>query len=450
MTQPTPHRHVLSGYSWFRPGVRIAIAFQLLLALGFSLVLTASAAEKINPRGIAGNAPMEFKARSRGRRQIKRNLVKPAAKPATSVTEIHGGIEIGSKGVKAVVIKVGADMQAADEGYKLNKLFEGTQATTIMRRDDKNRFTPEAISDTANAVKDYYRQMIEIYKVPSANIHIVGSSGLNAVNPNDLRSAIKERVGKDLDGFLTPEDEVTMLITGTIPRFVQAGKRRNVPNREQSVLIDIGSGNTKGGYRENEVLAANSFNYATFDIRQATVTFTTTIEKEIAAKNLTMGFSQVARTLADSLLRKPLHDAVERKPGLINRPRVYLSGGIIWAMVTLLHPEAIENDFVQVTTDDIRQFREMVASNQAELMNPNLEKKIPDAEVRAKAEKDLNNVRKIFTPNNLIAGAEILSSISDELSLKNRRVRFARQGVWGWLLSYTALQSGATEVKASN
>jgi hypothetical protein len=129
---------------------------------------------------------------------------------------------------------------------------------------------------------------------------------------------------------------------------------------------------------------------------------------------------------------------VSRKPGLFNRKKIYLSGGIIWAMETLLHPED-RRSFTPVTTDDISNFYNRAISDPEGLLNPDLST-IRDPNVRQEAEREVESVRNTFTPKNLIAGAELIKAASTELSFPGKRLLFARFGHLAWILSYVRLQ----------
>ncbi|MEP7339048.1 MAG: hypothetical protein ABI977_15035, partial [Acidobacteriota bacterium] len=62
--------------------------------------------------------------------------------------KLHGGIEIGSKGVKATAI----NFTRKGNGYDVKILYTETINTTIMKVKE-NKFTPEAINETVQAVQ---------------------------------------------------------------------------------------------------------------------------------------------------------------------------------------------------------------------------------------------------------------------------------------------------------
>lgn len=360
------------------------------------------------------------------------------ARSAKEPGELYGGIEVGSKGVKATAIRV----TDSKEGYGIKLIYAEVVNTTIMQTKD-NKFVPEVIRDTAQAVNKLYTRMQQEYKVPKERIGIIGSSGLRADNPLDLVNAVKETTGKTMS-FLDVESEVQLSLVGTIPQRYRV-RRGWADNRGVSVLIDIGSGNTKGGYQVLRQMptGAPDYDYVTVGIPKGTVSFANEINQAIG-DNPDLGFfAQKAKALSPTSVRISLRKEMERKPGLYNRQRVYLTGGIVWAMVTMLYPED-RRTFVPLTFEDINKFHRMVTSHPdslQELLNPDLSKKIANSAVRKEAEKEFENLRNAFSPKNLIAGAEILKSVAVEFNLTGKRIRFARYGYLAWILSYVRLQT---------
>jgi hypothetical protein len=350
---------------------------------------------------------------------------------------IYGGIEIGSKGIKATVIRVYGE----GEGYGVKLAYAEVINTTLMQLKDNN-FSPEAIADTTQAVHKLLTRMRQEYLVPDSNINIIGSSGLRADNPDDLVKAIREKTGKTMP-FLDIESEVQLSVVGTIPQRIRT-RTGWADNRGISVLIDIGSGNTKGGYQVIRQVPTGppSYDYVTVGIPKGTVSFTSEISNAVGETADLSVFAQQTKTLGRKSIRAALRKEMERKPGLVNRQRVYLTGGIVWALATLLYPED-RRTFVPLTAEDIEKFHQLVTRNPQDLqklLNPDLTRTIRNRELRKEAEKEMESVRNAFTPRNLIAGAEILKAISTEFNLSGKRIRFARYGYLAWILSYVRLQ----------
>ncbi|MGH9800864.1 MAG: hypothetical protein ACRD82_10910, partial [Blastocatellia bacterium] len=300
-------------------------------------------------------------------------------------------------------------------------------------------FTPEAIRDTANAIQRFHQRMRQEYRIPAEQIHVAISSGVIGNNPQDVSSEITKRTGLTAP-FLDVDTEVQLTVAGAIPKRYKSGQNW-YDNRSISVLIDVGSGNTKGGYQQLRQVAVGSsgFDYVTWGIPKGTVTFTNEINKAAGESADYKTFANRASALSNDSLRAPLRSEIARKPGLLNRRKVYLSGGIVWAMATLLHPED-RHSFTQLTVDDINNFYNRAITNPEALLEPDISR-INNATLRQEAEREIETVRNTFTPKNLIAGAEILRALATEMNLTGKRMYFARFGHLAWILSYVRLQA---------
>jgi len=103
-------------------------------------------------------------------------------------------------------------------------------------------------------------------------------------------------------------------------------------------------------------------------------------------------------------------------------------GGAVWAMATILYPEN-QDTFMRIKTEDINRFYDMAVKKKNGIFNVDLSK-IKNKEARANAEKQVNSVKKVFTADNIMAGATILKSISENLKLNGREIYFSRYGSW--------------------
>jgi hypothetical protein len=348
--------------------------------------------------------------------------------------KLHGGIEIGSKGVKATALH----FTRKGNGYDVKILYSETINTTIMKVKD-NKFTPEAIAETVEAVKKIFTRLQQEHQISPEHIYIVGSSGLRSDNKQELVSEVKKATGKAMS-FLSVEMEVQLSIAGTIPQQRDDDKPGN--ERHAAMLIDIGSGNTKGGYQQAisaPVTGVPVDEFVTMGIPYGTVTFTNEATRYRKAEGDLREFALDAMLLSPKTLNEQLGREIAKKPGLMVRERLYLTGGIVWAMATLLYPEN-RRAFVPLTAEDINRFHYQARSDVNSLLNPDLSF-ITDQARRMTAQKEIDSVKAAFTPKNIIAGAEILSAVSTEFKLQNKKIWFARFGHLSWILSYVRGQA---------
>ena len=345
-------------------------------------------------------------------------------------TKLHGGIEIGSRGVKGTAI----NFTRKGSGYDVKILYTETINTSIMKVKD-NRFTPEGLKEATDAVKKMFDRMQQEYQVPVEQIYIVGSSGLRANNKPELVSEVQKATGKAMS-FLTVELEVQLSIAGTIPRK-RDDETRPINEREAAMLLDIGSGNTKGGYQLFG--SGQSDEFVTMGIPFGTVSFTNEAGKLRKTEADLGGFALDALLLSPKLLNEGLRKEIEKKPGLLARNRVYLSGGIVWAMATLMRPDN-RRAFVSLTADDIALFHYRARNDVNSLLNPDLSF-ISDELKRNEIKKEIESVKSVFSPKNIIAGAEILNAAAAEFKLEGKEVWFARFSHLSWILSYVRGQA---------
>lgn len=348
--------------------------------------------------------------------------------------ELYGGIEIGAKGIKSLVLRV----VNGDEGYNVSILNAEVINTTLVQTRD-GKFTQQAIRDTGQVVQRFYQRMIQEFKVPADQINIIGSSGLIGDNPLDISDEIKRRIGVEIE-FLDVETEVQLTIAGTIPRRYRVG-RTWYDNRSVSVMVDIGSGNTKGGYQQLRQVAIGrpDYDYVSWGMPIGTVTFTNEVSKAAGGDADLQSFIKRSQELSLTMLRPSIRTEVSRKPGLLNRKKVYVSGGIVWSMITLLHPED-RRSYIPVTLNDINTFYQRVTTDPDGLLNPDLSG-IRNASVREEAEREVESVRNTFTTRNLVAGAEVLKAVANELGFPGKTLIFARFGYLSWVLNYVRLQA---------
>lgn len=340
--------------------------------------------------------------------------------PAAVRAELHAGIEIGGMGVKATVIDVAGDGDDIDITVKLTDSANTALTAGVAMT---GKFDPAAVAATAKAVKKHHDRMTREFMVGPANIHVVGSSGLFAAiadkpdriaeNKTALAKAVKDAAGVELN-FITVKQESELSIAGTLPR----GRRAN------GVLVDIGSGNTKGG------IQIEKDKYATFGIPFGTVTFA-----EFAKKNNVACAKQLA-TLFDQEVAPKLRKGLGELPGIAKRDKIYLSGGAVWGVTTLIHP-ADTKAYTLLTLKEVEAFEAKLIAAGSKLPEPDLST-IANEKQREKAAKEIASVNKVYPPERLLAGVQILKGIFRELGgeEQTKQFYFARHGQLGWLLAY--------------
>jgi hypothetical protein len=349
-------------------------------------------------------------------------------------SELHGGIEIGYKSIKAIAIQI------SEPSGRVKIVY--TEVINNQLAQYKNgKLTTETIGNITQTVETLYRRMQQEYQVLPGQIHIIVCSDLMAENIGELTVTVTARTSKKVT-LLDMQSEASLSIASTIPRRHQ-DRATWFDNRGMSVLIDIGDGNTKGGYQQIRMLPKGKPDYMffTFGIPQGTMTFTDEVAQAAGRAADPRKFALQAQMLSDKSIREPLQHELEKRPGLVNRKKVYLSGGIVWAMVTLLYPQD-RQPLVPITSEDINVFYARAFNDPQSLLHPSLSQ-IRVKQTRMEAEKELEAVRNAFTPENLVAGAEILRTVERVFALngKDREILFPRFSNLSLLVSYIRLQA---------
>lgn len=329
--------------------------------------------------------------------------------------ELYGGIDIGAKGVKLSIIA----LKFSPDGHALFRVVKSETRNTA-----PIECTPAVFSETAKAVHIYLDSLVTRRKIARNRIFVVGSSGLQTalVKNNkqaDLEKTLHDELGSawpDAIPFINAATEAELTVRGTIPR------------REwlTTSTIDIGSGNTKGGYFTTE----SAFEYIDFP---GTVSMTKKIQE--GGKPVDQSAQQVYTDELQSVIKREMG----RKSGFQNRSRVYMMGGIVYALVTYLHPREINTQLVKFTYKDALKFQEMAIQNYEALTNPDLSG-IDGEEAMQKAQADVKTVReKVFKRDEIIAGATLLRGVLEECRRSRPDTKefvFPRGGVIGWISGY--------------
>jgi hypothetical protein len=342
-------------------------------------------------------------------------------------------IEVGSKGVKGKVVQELAALN--EDGSKL-------QISRKEKLEDRNvtAVDPASKAQVVEAVRGMFSEIQERYNIPCEQIVIFGSSGLAQKAPHKdvLIQDIQQAIGRKVQ-FISSDEEAMFVFNGMVPAW----------RRQEVLLIDIGSGNTKGGFLNS------AGKEVPFAVPFGTVTFTKEIEKLQGAKN----FYLAAQTVKQQTLMPEIQSELQRKPGIESVPRIYLAGGISWALFTLTRPCTKEftvkdskqervTSFAPISPEDINTFYYNTSQNQSALFSPNLSQ--CNAEQKQEVQEEIANIKETFTVDNLVAGAEILRAFAEKLGFdKNKKpLFFARSAKDALPIGYLKRQLDNLELDA--
>ncbi len=352
--------------------------------------------------------------------------------PANEPGDLYGGIELSVEGVKAVALRV----SRGEEGPGV-KLVYSEMIHLALGPTSDGTIAPQAPEKAATAVQKLHARLRRQYQVLPERIFLIGSSGLQAQLSEELSSAISRMTGKKLT-FLDTETEVQLKIVGTIPLRNYVGDTW-IDDRNSSVLIEIGNHSTRAGYQLLRYAPSVEYDFVAMNIREGAMSYANAVSRSAGEGADWLAILESAKTLSAASIRAEIKKERETKPGLLNRKRVYLAGAIVWAMATLLYPEERQM-FISLTTKDIALFAAKAARNPHSLLKPNLSR-ISDLELRREIEKEANEVRGVFSPQQLVSGAELLKAIAADLNWREKKIIFARYGEFSCILSYVRLQT---------
>jgi serine/threonine protein kinase len=343
-----------------------------------------------------------------------------------------GAIEIGSKGIKGAVIQELDTVN--DDGYKYKARDEKEGIATR----NVNATKPSAQDDTVKAVSGMMKEIQERFSIPCEQIVIYGSSGLAKKAPHKeaLTKEIEKATGREMK-FISPQDEAQFVFDGVVPDW----------RRSEVVTVDIGSGNTKGTFLKD----AKKKEYENYEVTVGTGD----LSQEIDKKRGDTKFITAAEKIKKEVVVPQIRDAIQRKPGILNSPRIYLAGGISWALATLTHPcdkdqtvkrkEERVAGFTKLRAEDINTFYNNATRDRKTLFQPNLSACSP--EQLARAQKDITKIKTdTFSENDLIAGAEILRAFSEEMKFSEKdSIFFARYAIEALPIGYIIQQLEASK-----
>ncbi len=350
--------------------------------------------------------------------------------------QMHGGIEVDPEGIKATVIRISDAAQGSGAEVVFTEEFN-----VALRQDQDGKYAQGSIKTAGRAIQEYFTLIRQQYQVPPQQIYVIGSSDLDSGNLDELTKEIRANTGASIT-FLDIESEMRLSIIGTIPRRYREGDTW-FDNRSQSVVIDIGSSRTKGGYQQfrQPLVGAPYYDFVAVEIPKGTSSFTDEINRVAGEDAGINKFAVNAKSLGENSLRAFLRNELKRKPGLAHRKKIYLSGAIVRAMMILLRPED-RQPIVSLTASDINIFYQRAVYSPQVLLNPSLSR-IQNDGVRKEVERELEVVKNNFTTKSLIAGAEILKAVASECNFQEegKKILYARFSNMSSISSYLLLRA---------
>jgi hypothetical protein len=339
---------------------------------------------------------------------------------------IYSGIEVGSKGVKMSVVEIG-------KNAKNSGAFNILKDTSI--NTDFISFSPATFTATLNALSWLYTTAEKEYKIPAKRIFTVVSSGVKIQAEKEEKSSW---INSLIDSFrLKVNDNEKQVEVVDVVKEARLSHLGIVPEtrRYSTFLIDIGSGNTKGGYFPY----GNTRDFYLFQLGWGTKSVANAADKKCEDdKSLNNFNKQLYRVLAGAENSEIVYQ-VNLSGAYPLTDYIAFSGGIAWATATLLHPELIDNAVIPVTFDEVIKFNEKLYSNfsglSEEVLLENIKDTNPD---KAAMAKTIKNVKQVFDQKALMSGAGLMLKIMRQFVsvYETKQFYLVKNGQVGWISAY--------------
>jgi hypothetical protein len=340
---------------------------------------------------------------------------------------LYSGIEVGSKGVKMSLLEVGKN--AKDNG-SFNVLKDTSVNTDFIS------FSSPTFQATLEGLSGLYAVATTEYNISPDRIFTVISSG---VQMQAAREEKNEWIRNLIDSFKLKINEPKRKVE--VIDAMQEGRLSHlgiVPDskRFSTFLIDIGSGNTKGGYfpyDNTKDFKLFNLNWGTKSVANATEKRCDEFDKTIANYN-----KQLYRVLVAAEEQDIVY-AVNASGAYNMNDYIAFSGGIAWAVANLIKPELAGHSIVTVTYDDVLSFSETLYKNYASLSDAALVKTIKDAGIdKSVVAREIKRVNKVFDQRAMMAGTGLLLKVMRQFKsiYETKQFYLVKNGQVGWISAY--------------
>lgn len=324
--------------------------------------------------------------------------------------DAYAGIDIGSTGIKLSIIQVTL-------GREGRYIYNTSRDSSI--NSNFADLNSSAFESGKNAIRRYFT-IINSLNIKEDHIYVAFSSGV-------LQAVVNRKMSQDSVAHVIEQTAQSVMPSYRRPiEFLTGDLEAKYTNmgivlpkyKERSVSIDIGGGNTKGGYYNT------SGGFEAFSL-------------PYGSRFLTLTASQDA--LQDNILAEL--KLFNQRPGIQNKREVFFLGGIVWAMVNIMYPEKALSDYVEFSQSDVMNFQKLSSGDFNTLISFTVDKisKIADPELAARAQKNFQDTQNTFTSENLRRGALLMAGIMNELqtpTLKKRYYFLSKGSHIAWVTGY--------------
>lgn len=339
---------------------------------------------------------------------------------------VYAGIEVGAKGVKMSILEVGKNAQKTGA-------FNVLKDTSL--NSDFISFSPASFDATLKAFTNLYINAVKDYGIPAESIYTVLSSGVKVQAEKDRKESWLANL---IDSFRLrinePKREVFVIDAMQEAKLSHLGI---VPEsrRYNTFLIDIGSGNTKGGFFPN----GDTKTFKLFQLSWGTKSTANATEKRIEDDNSIENYNKQLNRVLTAAENAEIIYMVNESGAYPMSDYIAFSGGIAWSVATLIAPELVGNSVVPVSYEDVLKFSERLYSNYASVSDAAIVKSITDKTLDKTAiSKEVKRVNQVFDQRSLMAGTGLLLKIMRQFEGVYEKKQFflVKNGQVGWISAY--------------
>jgi hypothetical protein len=352
-------------------------------------------------------------------------------KPKYNNSTIYTGIEVGSKGVKMSVVEIGKNAQSSGAF----NILKDTSVNT-----DFISFSDPTFQATLNGLSSFYTIALKEYKIPSKRIFTVVSSGVKMQAEKDMKSKL---ISNLIDSFRLKINEPRRDVE--IVDVLQEGVLSHLgivpePRRYTTFLIDIGSGNTKGGFFPD----GNTNNFRLFQVNWGTKSTANAADKRLESDNSLANYNKQLSRVLIAAENSEIVYAVNASGSYPLSDNIAISGGIAWAVATLLHPEMADQTIVPVTFDEVTAFSELLFTKYSSFTDVAIVKNLTSSTVdKTIVAKEVKRVNGVFDQKSMMAGTGLLLKIMRQFSsaFETKQFYLVKNGQVGWISAYVDLHA---------
>ena len=275
---------------------------------------------------------------------------------------LYSAIEIGAAGVKFSVI---SESSAEDGDFRFDYLKYTDKDTKF------SNFSQSSFTDTYQAVTNFYQSATKGFNIPTSQIFIVFSSGCMeraiTTGNNTFISRLSDTLSKNLKisfnnriGQLTVKEEARLTLLGIIPFSIR-------DKIYSASIVDIGTGNVKGGFcGGKEAKNCSEDNFKAFNSKWGlkNIMESITAYPDLSSSAKAQLYGDEARRFIRNTVMPELNNELDN--GILAKQEFFLTGGIFWAIATLMHPEKVVTEdkvYVGLSLKDIQDFEKLAINS---------------------------------------------------------------------------------------